>query len=178
MLTNLCTFNGRLPQGAPTSPKLSNLACQRLDSRIQGYAGVKGIIYTRYADDITLSALNESKIRKAKSMIEEIIINEGFIINNKKTKICGTRKRKEVTGLVISKDSVGIGREKYRKMRTEIYTMLRSKPEKLNQVNGWLAFIKSVDVTNYNRLKKYILTLQVVFPNNVLFGLIPAIKGK
>jgi retron-type reverse transcriptase len=176
VFTNLCTFNGRLPQGAPTSPKLSNLACQHLDSRIQGYAGIKGIIYTRYADDITLSALNESKIRKAKSMIEKIVEDEGFIINQKKTKICGTRKRKEVTGLVISKDGVGIGRKKYRKMRTEIYTMFRSEPDKLSEVNGWLAFIKSVDLTNYYRLKKYILTLKKVFPESDMFDLIPTIE--
>jgi retron-type reverse transcriptase len=176
VFTNFCTFNGRLPQGAPTSPKLSNLACQHLDSRIQGYVGIKGIIYTRYADDITLSGLNESRIRKAKSMIEEIVVDEGFLINHKKTKICGTRKRKEVTGLVISKDSVGIGRKKYRKMRTEIYTMFQSKPDKLPKVNGWLAFIKSVDLNNYYRLKKYILTLKKVFPESEMFNLIPSIQ--
>ena len=175
ILTNLCTFNGRLPQGAPTSPKLSNLACQRLDSRIQGYAGSRGIIYTRYADDITLSAFNESKIRKAKPMIEEIVKNEGFIINKKKTKICGTRKRKEVTGLVISTDSVGIGRKEYRRMRTEIYSMLKSERTKLPQVNGWLAFIKSVDRNNYNRLIRYILTLKKSFPESDIFDLIPFI---
>ena len=145
-------------------------------SRIQGYAGIKGIIYTRYADDITLSALNESKIRKAKSMIEEIVVDEGFLINHKKTKICGTRKRKDVTGLVISKDSVGIGRKKYRKMRTENYTMLKSEPDKLPKVNGWLAFIKSVDLNNYYRLKKYILTLKKVFPESDMFKLIPSIQ--
>lgn len=176
ILTNLCTFNGRLPQGAPTSPKLSNLACQHLDTRIQGYAGIKGIIYTRYADDITLSALNESKIRKAKSMIEKIVVDEGFIINQKKTKICGTRKCKEVTGLIISKDSVGIGRKKYRKMRAEIYTMLKSEPDKLPEINGWLAYIQSVDLSNYYRLKKYILSLKKTFPDSETFALIPSIQ--
>ena len=175
IFTRLCTFKGRLPQGAPTSPKLSNLACQHLDSRIQGYSGPKGIIYTRYADDITLSAFNEAKIRKAKSIIEKIIENEGFILNHKKTKICGTRKRKEVTGLVVSIDNVGIGRKKYRQMRVEIHTMLKSDSSKLPQINGWLAYIKSVDEKNYNRLIKYILSLKKTVSNNDIFNLIPCI---
>lgn len=178
ILTSLCTFNGRLPQGAPTSPKLSNLACQRLDSRIQGYSGPKGIMYTRYADDITLSAFNEAKIRKAQPMIEEIVKDEGFTVNHRKTKVCGTRKRKEVTGLVISTDSVGIGRKKYRQMRAEIYTMLKSDHSKLEQVNGWLAYVKSVDEKNYFRLVKYIVTLKNTFPNNEIFTLISCLNQR
>ncbi len=166
IFTRLCTFKGYLPQGAPTSPKLSNLACQRLDSRIQGYSGPKGIMYTRYADDITLSAFNETKIRKAKPIIEEILKDEGFFINDSKTKICGTRKRKEVTGLVISIDGVAIGRRKYRQIRAMIYTMLKSDGSKIEQVNGWLAYIKSVDEKNYFRLVKYIISLKKKFPDS------------
>jgi RNA-directed DNA polymerase len=176
ILTSLCTYNGRLPQGAPSSPKLSNLACQQLDSRIQGYSGPKGIIYTRYADDITLSAFNEAKIRKAQPMIEMIVKDEGFVVNHKKTKICGARKRKEVTGLIISTDCVGIGRKEYRRMRAEIYTMFKSEQSKLAHVNGWLAYIKSVDTKNYNRLIKYIVTLKTTFPESDIFNLIPCIN--
>ncbi|WP_166376719.1 retron St85 family RNA-directed DNA polymerase [Pseudoalteromonas sp. Z9A4] len=178
ILTSLCTFKGRLPQGAPTSPKLSNLVCHRLDARIQGYSGPKGIIYTRYADDITLSAFNESKIRKAHPIIRSILVDEGFTVNQSKTKICGTRKRKEVTGLIISKDSVGIGRKKYREMRSEIYTMLQTDPSKLPKINGWLSYIKSVDTTNYNRLIKYITKLKTTFPDNLLFEKILFIQKK
>ncbi|MDR5615978.1 retron St85 family RNA-directed DNA polymerase [Arsenophonus sp.] len=178
IFTRLCTFKGRLPQGAPTSPKLSNLACHRLDSRIQGYSGPKGIMYTRYADDITLSAFNENKIRKAQPIIEEILKDEGFTINQNKTKVCGTRKRKEVTGLVVSIDGVTIGRTKYRQIRAMIYTMLKSDSSKLAQVNGWLAYINSVDEKNYARLKKYILTLRKSFPNNELLDSIHYIKAK
>ncbi|MCG9647089.1 retron St85 family RNA-directed DNA polymerase [Vibrio brasiliensis] len=170
ILTNLTTYNGRLPQGAPTSPKLSNLTCQQLDARIQGYAGPRGIIYTRYADDITLSAFNESKIRKAQPMIEEIVNSEGFTINDKKTKISGTRKRKEVTGLVISIDGVGIGRQEYRRMRAEIYNMLTEDSDKLSQINGWLSYIKSVDKTNYHRLIRYILKLRGHIKNEAVFS--------
>jgi len=64
LLTNLCVFKGRLPQGAPTSPKLANLVSAKLDARIHGYAGPKGIVYTRYADDITLSAQSVQKLEK------------------------------------------------------------------------------------------------------------------
>jgi retron-type reverse transcriptase len=159
-LTCLTTYNHYLPQGAPTSPKLANLTCQRLDARIQGYSGPKGIVYTRYADDITLSALNESRIRKAKPMIERIIANEGFTVNISKTQVSGTRKRKEVTGLVISEASVGVGRTRYRQLRAEIHKMISSEPEMLPYINGWLSYTKSVDKSTYLKLIKYIKKLQ------------------
>jgi len=63
ILTNICTFNGALPQGGPCSPKLANLAAWTLDLRIQGYVGKRGINYTRYADDLTFSGLKPSKLR-------------------------------------------------------------------------------------------------------------------
>lgn len=55
ILTNICTHEGRLPQGAPTSPALSNLVCRRLDARLAALAKSSGGHYTRYADDLTLS---------------------------------------------------------------------------------------------------------------------------
>ena len=55
ILTNICTFEGALPQGSPCSPKLANLSAWSLDVRIQGYVGKRGISYTRYADDLSFS---------------------------------------------------------------------------------------------------------------------------
>ncbi|WP_155395454.1 reverse transcriptase domain-containing protein [Photobacterium angustum] len=95
LLTNLCTYHGYLPQGAPSSPKLANLTCSRLDARIHGYAGPKGITYTRYADDITLSGNTPLKIEKAKAFIGTIVREEGLNLNKNKTKICGTKRQKK-----------------------------------------------------------------------------------
>ncbi|MEH6534273.1 MAG: hypothetical protein V7735_23475 [Photobacterium frigidiphilum] len=103
-------------------------------------------------------------------MIEEIVSSEGFFINDKKTKISGTRKRKDVTGLVVSVDKVGVGRQEYRRMRTEIYNMQTKDESKLPQINGWLAYIKSVDIANYHRLIKYIQKLRGKTDNDVVFS--------
>jgi RNA-directed DNA polymerase len=63
VLLRLCTYQGGLPQGAPTSPRLSNLVNHRLDARLAGMAAWLGAVYTRYADDITISLPDEGSDR-------------------------------------------------------------------------------------------------------------------
>lgn len=167
-LTNFCVYNGFLPQGAPTSPKLANLICSKLDSRIQGYTGPRGLTYTRYADDITISANTIKKIINARDFIETIIKNENLCINKKKTQISGVRKAKKVTGLIVNQSTVGIGREKYRKIRAEIYHVYLGKRTDINRINGHLAFVNSVDKKMYNKLVNYLLDLNKKNPNSLL----------
>ena len=72
LLTGLTTTNYHIPQGGVTSPTLSNLVCSKLDNRIIGYTQKHRIVYTRYADDITLSSDDEKTLRQTKSMIYKI----------------------------------------------------------------------------------------------------------
>lgn len=166
MLTNICTYKGGLPQGAPSSPKLSNLACYNLDSRLHGYAGANGLVYTRYADDITLSSQTFRKINRANEFVKVVIKSEGYIINDKKTLIVGTQRQKNITGLVISQNSVGIGRKKYRFIRSIIYNLYTTSSDKASYINGYLAFTHSVDKKMYDKLHQYIDQLNKRFPNN------------
>lgn len=167
LLTNLCVFKGGLPQGAPTSPKLANLVCSKLDSRIQGYAGPKGITYTRYADDITLSSHSALKIQKAKAFLGTIISSEGFRINKSKTTISGVKKQKKITGLVLSEKDVGIGSLKYREMRAEIHHLFTGKNDNYQRINGLLSFVFSVDKKMYSRLHAYISSLAEKYPQSI-----------
>jgi retron-type reverse transcriptase len=167
LLTNLCVFKGGLPQGAPTSPKLSNLVCAKLDARIQGYAGPKGIVYTRYADDMTFSARTAQKIQKTKLFIGTIINDEGFKINRSKTKVCGTKRQKKITGLVLSENRVGIGREKLREIRSKLHHLFIDRSTDYSHVNGLLSFTYSVDKTSYSKLYSYINNLQKKYPTSV-----------
>jgi retron-type reverse transcriptase len=160
ILTNLCTYNNKLPQGAPTSPKLANLICARLDARIQGYAGSKGIIYTRYADDLTFSAQTLKKIVKTKFFIQTIIPTEDLSINKNKTVFCGPKRQKKVTGLVISHDRTGIGREKLREVRSKIHKIFTGEHDNTLHVQGVLSFIYSVDKRNYKKLILYVEKLE------------------
>ena len=164
ILANLCLYKGRLPQGAPTSPTLANLVCARLDARINGYAGPKGIVYTRYADDITLSAQTSEKISRAKDFLPTIVRSEGFCINKAKTKISGTMVRKEVTGLVVTSDSVGIGRRRLRELRAKIHYLFLGRSDDFSHVRGWLAYVQSVDRKAFARLGLYIARLRDRYP--------------
>lgn len=165
--TNICTFSGRLPQGSPTSPKLANLTCAQLDARIQGYAGPRGIIYTRYADDITLSAQTPKKIFKAKSFLEYVVPDEGLRINHAKTEVYGSRRRKSVTGLVVSESRVGIGRERYRKLRAELHSLFTAKTANASNINGFLAYMYSVDKKAYHKIYSYISKLEKKFSTTI-----------
>lgn len=172
LLTNLCTYKGGLPQGAPTSPKLANLVCAKLDARIQGYAGPKGIIYTRYADDMTFSANTALKITKTKQFIGTIISNEDFKINSQKTVISGTKKQKKVTGLILTENSLGIGRMKYREVRVKLHYLFTDKLSDFSYMNGMLAYIYSVDKKSYNKLLSYIAKLKNKYPNAIAVNFI------
>ena len=167
ILTNLCVFRGKLPQGAPTSPKLANLVSAKLDARIHGYAGPKGIVYTRYADDITLSAQSLQKLEKAKHFIGTIIADEDLIVNRAKTKLCGTKRQKKITGLVVSQFGVGIGREKLREIRVKIHHLFTDKSEDFSHVNGFLAFTYGVDKKSYTKLYRFIEKMKIKYPESV-----------
>ena len=113
MLAGLCCIkeghrNGSgiyvLPQGAPTSPILTNAICDRLDHKLCGLARRFGLNYSRYADDITFSSMHNvyqegSDFRKE---LERIIKNQNFKMNYSKTRLQNKDKRQEVTGLVVN----------------------------------------------------------------------------
>ncbi|MFA1872073.1 retron St85 family RNA-directed DNA polymerase [Escherichia coli] len=173
-LARLCSFNGSLPQGAPSSPKIANLVLTKLDYRIHGYAGSKGIVFTRYADDLTLSAQSLKKIFKAKSFVCSIIPSESLKVNYNKVAIHGPKARKEVTGLVLSIDNVGVGRIRYREIRSKIHYLAVKRNSDFEHVKGLIAFVKSVDKKNYRKLmtfsnkmsEAYGVDLSVLFPKN------------
>ncbi|MCQ2073394.1 MAG: reverse transcriptase family protein [Bacteroidaceae bacterium] len=100
MLANLCICHNALPQGAPTSPMLSNLVFKHLDDKIFSYCRRRNIMYTRYADDLTFSSnnLNASCVIK---YIKMIVHTQGFRINDEKTKVMGKGMQQNVTGVIV-----------------------------------------------------------------------------
>lgn len=157
--TNICTYNNGLPQGGVTSPSLSNLLNIRLDRRISGYASKKNLIYTRYADDITLSSRNPDKLASAYKVLKQIIQDEGYKINTLKTRFLRPGSKREITGLIYSEEQrIGVGRRLKRSLRGKIFDLeIRVFNEeeyvrKLAHINGWLAFLKGTDPVGYNQL--------------------------
>lgn len=175
IFTNICTFKNTLPQGSPCSPKISNLICWKMDSRIQGYVGKKGIIYTRYADDITISGIVPSKVINLLPFIEKIIKEEGFVLNKTKTRFTGKLRKREITGLIIYDNTFGIGRNKYRLIRSKLFNITKLQnsitQRQINHILGWLSYISSVDNKRYKMLLIYIRKLQKSFPNTDIIKL-------
>ena len=103
MIINLCTKDGSLPQGAPTSPILSNAILYNFDQEITELCEKDNISYTRYADDISISGNDKNKILEIQEHIKNIIEKDyGFKINDKKNKFASKSMRHKVTGIVVN----------------------------------------------------------------------------
>jgi len=112
-------YNYVLPQGSPASPVITNLMCEKLDFLLSGVARRFGLTYTRYADDITFSSMHNvyqdgSDFREE---LERIIAEQGFTINDKKTRLNVIGSRQEVTGLTVSKEKVNVSRKYVKDLR-------------------------------------------------------------
>lgn len=112
----------RLPQGAPTSPAISNLLCRRLDRRLAKMAEQLGFVYTRYADDLTFSASGDSlgNICNVLKRTESIVKHEGFDINEEKTRVLRKSRQQEVTGVVVN-SKLNVSREMLKRFRATLY---------------------------------------------------------
>jgi len=131
-LAELCTYEGKLPQGAPTSPMLANLAVKELDIAIDDYCKKRNFKYSRYADDITISG--SQKLAMYKQKIIGIVESNGFAVNEKKTRLHSKSSRQKVTGLVVN-DKLSIGRENKKKLRAIVHNILMKGPIVENRNN-------------------------------------------
>lgn len=100
-LSKLCTLDGHLPQGAPTSPALSNLVALSLDRRFDGLHRKLKFRYSRYADDLAFSS-EDLRLPKLIPFFKQIIREEGFVVNENKTRIMRRGHRQSLTGLVLN----------------------------------------------------------------------------
>jgi len=128
-LAQLCTDNGRLPQGAPTSPAVSNLICRRLDNELARFSSKHKCVYTRYADDITFSSstaqfpsqivlshdLYGSSVTLGSELVH-IISKHQFQVNTSKSRVRSSEQRQEVTGLTVNK-KVNVSKKYIRRLR-------------------------------------------------------------
>ena len=111
-----------LPQGACTSPALSNLAARRLDSRLSGIGRKLGFAYTRYADDLTFSGGAEqlAKVGYLLARLRHIAQDEGFAVNEKKTRVLRQSASQQVTGVVVNQRP-GVPRDVVRRLRAILH---------------------------------------------------------
>ncbi len=134
VLAALCCYKRELPQGAPTSPIISNLICRGMDKQLAALASKERCFYTRYADDICFST-NRSIFpaslahRSAEGSvlgdaIREVVKSNGFKINDDKTCLIPDAQRQRVTGLVVNA-KVNVSRDYVRSLRNILYIWKR-----------------------------------------------------
>jgi len=119
LLTNLCCLNGRLPQGACTSPYLSNLCVIKADNEIAEYCKEHNLSYSRYSDDMTFSG-NRIAVKDLISFVQQTLKKYGFRLNYKKIHVDGKGRQHRVTGIVCN-EKISTPVDYRKQVRQEIY---------------------------------------------------------
>jgi RNA-directed DNA polymerase len=170
-LSSLCFKSGRLPQGAATSPSISNVVASRLDARLFGAAKMHGLNYSRYADDMVFSG---SVMDTAfLSLVTEIVRAESFQLNEAKTQFVWEKSKKIITGVSISSGKLALPRKSVREIKQESHFLLKRgywahieatgnrDPILIERLIGRVGFWLQIDPDNTTalRLRKALLNL-------------------
>ena len=112
-IASLSTFRGRLPQGAPTSPMLSNSYLFQFDEAMTHFGKVRDVEYTRYADDLTFSGNSRESVKECVVSATERLLGLGLRVNGAKTRIVSRQGQQRVTGVVVNE--LGVPSRKFRR---------------------------------------------------------------
>ena len=156
-IAQLACYQGKLPQGAPTSPIITNLVCQVLDMHLLSFAKRYRLDYTRYADDITFSTNDRAFLETWDSFYAELekkIRKAGFSLNEKKTRITYRDSKQVVTGLVVNK-KISVDHAYCRKVRAMAHSLYTNGSYSVDgvegnirQLEGRFAFIDQIEKYN------------------------------
>jgi hypothetical protein len=179
VLSNLCTtwsppsiaakagevyLTRHLPQGAPTSPALANLCAYRLDSRLSGLTASAGGVYSRYADDLAFSG-DEDFARQSlwlRYAVADIVRDEGFRINERKSKVLG-RGQQQLAGGVVLNDGPGCPREERKLLEAILTNCAKLGMESQNRDNnsdfrahlhGRICWVESINSSQGAKLRR------------------------
>ena len=118
LLTMLCYYNDSLPQGAPTSPAITNIIMYDFDETVGAFCNEKNIAYTRYCDDMTFSGCFDE--REIISFVKGELRKLGLFLKNRKTAVISASKRQVVTGIVVN-EKMNVTKDYKKTIRQEIY---------------------------------------------------------
>ncbi|HZU99097.1 MAG TPA: reverse transcriptase domain-containing protein [Planctomycetota bacterium] len=153
----------RLPQGAPTSPAVTNVLCDRLDRRLTNAATKLGFTYTRYADDLSFSAKPGAEVDPGKLLrrVKWLVTKDGLEVHPDKTRILRRGRRQEVTGLVVNK-TVSVPRDELRRFRALLHQIDKQGPkgkrwgdsdDVLASIDGFANYVLMIDKAKGEKLK-------------------------
>jgi len=145
------------PQGAPTSPGLSNALLVKMDRRLAGLARRHGFAYTRYADDLTFSGDDIAAAHALRLLAARVVEEEGFAINPDKTRIMHSGGCQTVAGVVVN-DVLGLSRQVRRRLRAAIHQFGKmhaagnADPALLRRLDGKVAYVSMLNAEQARRL--------------------------
>lgn len=156
-IAQLTCYKGHLPQGAPSSPIITNLICDILDAHLLKIARKYRLDYTRYADDLTFSTNSKIFLEQQEDFVDAIrkeIESSGFQLNDSKTRIIYKDSRQQVTGLVVNR-KINVPVEFYKNTRAMAMSLyekgeftINGQKGTLKQLEGRFAFIDQIE--HYN----------------------------
>jgi hypothetical protein len=162
----------RLPQGAPTSPAITNALCRRLDQRVAGWARRHAFTYTRYADDLTLSAMaRDARVGSCLAFVRRVVAAEGFVVHPDKVRIVRRGRRQEVTGVVVN-ERPAVVRAELRRFRALLYQIEKDGPagktwgaggDVLTAALGWASYVAMVDPAKGAVLRAKVIELRAKY---------------
>jgi len=146
LLVQATTWDGQLPQGAPTSSAIANLSMTRVDVRLEGLAVAQGFDYTRYVDDLTFSG--PQQLKKFRGLIQRILKEEGFKVNPDKIFTMHSGMRQVVTKIVVN-TKLNLAREDRNQIRQNALqnATLPKKIRNDSSLLGQLSWLQSVNPT-------------------------------
>lgn len=166
-IARIVCYEGALPQGAPTSPIISNLICKILDLRLITLAKKYKSDYSRYADDLSFSSNSRDFYERRDELITELtseITRAGFKINIEKTRFQNSESRQEVTGLIVN-HKLSVPREYYKNTRAMAYSLYKNGKFSIDNIEGTMDqlegrfnYINLLD--KYNNQQSHLLPLK------------------
>lgn len=166
LISKLCTLEGALPQGAPTSPIISNSLLHNTDRQIAAACFRQRLSYTRYADDITISGDNREQVLRAIELARKLLhLRHGLRVNEEKTRVSSHRGQQKVTGVVVNAEAT-LPRNRLRQIRA-VFHQAQLRPvefaEKISELAGYLGLLAQLPKFADSRLLgHYYSVLRVV----------------
>ena len=171
LLTMLCYYKESLPQGAPTSPAITNIIMYDFDETIGRYCEEDNISYTRYCDDMTFSGDFDEKLVIA--FVKDELRKLGLFLKSRKTAVIPNTKRQTVTGIVVN-EKIGLTKDYKNKIRQEVYYIKKygidghlskiecqDKQHYLNSLKGRIAFVlQTLPDEEFLRYKEFLKNVQ------------------
>ena len=178
LLAILCTYKNTTPQGAPTSPVISNIIMRDFDAVVGEYCESRNILYTRYCDDLTFSG--SFNVEDFIELVKQELKKEGFRLNTKKSVVLCDGQRKEVTGLVVN-EKLSVPRYYKKKLRQEVYYCKKygveehmarkgydsSKDTYIESLIGKINYVLSIEKDNIE-FRELLKEINVLFRNKCL----------